>query len=131
MVSVLSRSREFSLFLDGTGIGTRKNWSRKKYRYRKKFWVPSHSDSRWPYLLTTPHWSGERWRAASFLQQGLYCELLGLIIFFMSQVVAIMVSMSSIQFCLGIHPLRLGKKSLATLPLRDMDMQLLQCLRLL
>ena len=59
MVPVLSRSREFSLFLDGTGTGTGKNWSRKKVpvpvsekfgpgkkyrsRYRKKFWVPSHS----------------------------------------------------------------------------------------
>ena len=45
MVPVLSRSREFSLFLDGTGTGTVKNWSRKKYRsrYQKKFWVPSHS----------------------------------------------------------------------------------------
>ena len=30
MVPVLSRSREFSLFLDGTGTGTGKNWSRKK-----------------------------------------------------------------------------------------------------
>ena len=30
MVPVLSRSREFSLFLDGTGTGTEKNWSRKK-----------------------------------------------------------------------------------------------------
>ena len=60
MVPVLSRSREFSLFLDGTGTGTGKNWSQKKVpvpvpeknspgkkyrsRYRKKFWVPSHSD---------------------------------------------------------------------------------------
>ena len=51
MVPVLSRSREFSLFLDGTGTG--KKWSRKKVpvpvpekigpekksrsRYRKKF----------------------------------------------------------------------------------------------
>ena len=59
MVPVLSRSREFSLFLDGTGTGTGKKWSRKKVpvpvpekigpgkkywsRYRKKFWVPSHS----------------------------------------------------------------------------------------
>jgi len=30
MVPVLSRSREFSLFLDGTGTGTGKNWSREK-----------------------------------------------------------------------------------------------------
>ena len=30
MVPVLSRSREFSLFLDGTGTGTGKKWSRKK-----------------------------------------------------------------------------------------------------
>ena len=30
MVPVLSRSREFSLFLDGTGTGTGKNLSRKK-----------------------------------------------------------------------------------------------------
>ena len=30
MVPVLSRSREFSVFLDGTGTGTGKNWSRKK-----------------------------------------------------------------------------------------------------
>ena len=60
MVPVLSRSREFSLFLDGTGTG--KNWSRKKVpvpvpekfgpgkkyrsRYRKKIWVPSHSGVR-------------------------------------------------------------------------------------
>ena len=29
MVPVLSRSREFSLFLDGTGTGTGKIWSRK------------------------------------------------------------------------------------------------------
>ena len=29
MVPVLSRSREFSLVLDGTGTGTGKNWSRK------------------------------------------------------------------------------------------------------
>ena len=50
MVPVLSRSREFSLILDGTGTGTGKNWSRKKVpvpekigpgkkyrsRYRKK-----------------------------------------------------------------------------------------------
>ena len=60
MVPVLSRSREFSLFLDGTGTGTgtKKNWSRKKvlvpvsekigpgkkyrYRYRKKL-VPEKS----------------------------------------------------------------------------------------
>ena len=59
MVPVLSRSREFSLFLDGTGTGTGKNWSQKKVpvpvpekfdpgkkyrsRYRKKIMVPSHS----------------------------------------------------------------------------------------
>ena len=30
MVPILSRSQEFSLFLDGTGTGTGKNWSRKK-----------------------------------------------------------------------------------------------------
>ena len=56
MVPVLSRSREFSLFLDGTGTGTGKNWSRKKvpvpvsekigpgkkYRYRKNL-VPEKS----------------------------------------------------------------------------------------
>ena len=58
MVPVLSRSREFSLFLDGTGIGTGKIWSRKKVpvpvpekfgpgkkyrsRYRKKL-VPEKS----------------------------------------------------------------------------------------
>ena len=58
MVPVLSRSREFSLFLDGTGTGTGKNWSRKKVpvpvpekispgkkyrsRYRKKL-VPEKS----------------------------------------------------------------------------------------
>ena len=30
MVPVLSRSREFSLFLDGTGTSTGKKWSRKK-----------------------------------------------------------------------------------------------------
>ena len=30
MVPILSRSREFSLFLDGTCTGTGKNWSRKK-----------------------------------------------------------------------------------------------------
>ena len=30
MAPVVSRSREFSLFLDGTGTGTGKNWSRKK-----------------------------------------------------------------------------------------------------
>ena len=63
MVPVLSRSREFSLFLDGTGTGTGKNWSRKKVpvlvpekigpeknyrcRYRKKFWVMSHSGMVW------------------------------------------------------------------------------------
>ena len=58
MVPVLSRSRDFSLFLDGTGPGTGKHWSRekvpvpvpkkigpeKKYRsrYRKKL-VPEKS----------------------------------------------------------------------------------------
>ena len=40
MVPVLSRSREFSLFLDGTGTGTGKNWSRKKVPVPvpKKIW---------------------------------------------------------------------------------------------
>ena len=58
MVPVLSRSREFSLFLDGTGTGTGKKWSQKKVpvpvpekngpgknyrsRYRKKL-VPEKS----------------------------------------------------------------------------------------
>ena len=37
MVPVLSRSREFSLFLDGTGTGTGKNWSRKKVPVPEKF----------------------------------------------------------------------------------------------
>ena len=58
MVPVLSPSREFSLFWDGTGTGIGKNWSRKKvpvpvlekfgpgkkyrFRYRKKL-VPEKS----------------------------------------------------------------------------------------
>ena len=44
MVPVLSRSREFSLFLDGTGTGTGKIGPGKKYRswYRRNL-VPEKS----------------------------------------------------------------------------------------
>ena len=42
MVPVLSRSRDFSLFLDGTGPGTGKHWSREKVPVPKKL-VPKKS----------------------------------------------------------------------------------------
>ena len=45
-------------FSGGIGTGIGKIWYRKKYRYRYrlKFWVPSHTDVRTMYIVHTLHY---------------------------------------------------------------------------
>ena len=73
-------------------------------------------------LMAANHWSGGR--PASFLQQGLHCELQWLTTFFMSPVV--LVKTPSPPSCRGILPRRPGNQPV-NLPRREKNMQPLLC----
>ena len=78
MVPVLSRSREFSLFLDGTGTGTGKNWSRKKVPVPvpEKFGPGKKYRSRYRKKLVPEKSTGPGTGKNSWYRHTLYCSII-------------------------------------------------------